>query len=90
MYNKDTFFHPHPVCVEVIRILYCSPKEGRKETIVNAYYVTSLQLTTCYVRKELFSISKRYSQGSGSFSTSPKIILLANSEMRTEIQALLN
>lgn len=46
------------MCVEVIRILHCLPEEGRKETTVNTYHVTSLWLAACYLRKVLFSTSE--------------------------------
>lgn len=43
-----------PSCVfrEVVRILYCFPREGREETMVNAYYVpTNLPMAPCYLGK---------------------------------------
>ena len=46
---------------DVVRILYCFPREGREETIVNAYYMlTNLLIAPCNLGKVLSSTSNRY------------------------------
>lgn len=42
------FLNHHSVCLEEVRILYCFPEEGRKETIINTYCVlTNLPIAAC-------------------------------------------